>query len=94
MIDNLLTFTLLQRNGLRNIILVLVYPLGRGAHFRNIANCTKSWFDLTLLSDCFLTLMFFRYFLRGTIFLKYIKKALIRDQAHHSGLLQSGDISS
>ena len=81
MIDNLLTFTLLQRNGLRNIILVLVYPCGWEAHFLKIANCTKSWFDQTLLSDCFLTLMMFRSFLRGTIFLKYIKKALICDQA-------------
>ena len=34
MIDNLLTFTLLQRNGFRNIILVLFYPFGWEAHFR------------------------------------------------------------
>ena len=94
MIDNLLTFTLLQKNGLRNIILVLVYPLGWEAHFRKIADCTRSWFDQTLLSDCFLTLMLFRWFFRGTIVLKYIKKALICDQAQLSGLLQSRDISS
>ena len=41
MIDNSLTFTLLQRNGLRNIILVLVYPLGWEAHFRQIARIAR-----------------------------------------------------